>query len=66
MKFSQQIVVIVSMSGRRRKSSLDRLIELIERYPVLGIVYSKEILAFAVSMSKAAEKAKKSKQAKKR
>lgn len=33
---------------------------------MLGIVYSKEILAIAVSMSKAVEKAKKSKRAKKR
>lgn len=53
---------------RRRPKPLtpERIQELIEKYPVLGIIYGREILKFAVAVGRAAERAKRSKRAKPR
>jgi hypothetical protein len=53
-------------SKRRRRGPLtsERLHALIEKYPVVGIVYGPELLELAVVVSRAAERGKKANRSK--
>lgn len=49
---------------RRKEFTLEPLQELIEKCPVLGIIYGREILALTIAVCRAAERAKRSTRAK--
>lgn len=53
-----------SKRRRRKPPTPERMQELIDKYPVLGIIYGPEILKLAIAVGRAAERAKRSKRAK--